>query len=118
MSATVSASNGAMEQIGAAAQQHQNRTNSSLRMQADGENQDQSQSVQSNGLEGDSVSLSQASMEMVSPRNEGQNGENLGDNQRNHQSQIEHNQPVSFSDQGTPVYANEQMYGQGINALI
>lgn len=118
MSEAISASNGVMEQIGAAAQQQQSRANLSMRMHTDGSNQDQSQSVQSNGLEGDSVSLSQASMEMVSPRNEGQNGENMGDNHRNHQSRIEHNQPVSFSDQGTPVYANEQINGQGINALI
>ncbi|MFO7802339.1 MAG: hypothetical protein R6V55_08610 [Desulfovermiculus sp.] len=118
MSAAISASNGAMEQIGAVAQQQQSRTNSSLRMHPDGANQDQSHSIQRNGLEGDSVSLSQASMEMLSPRNEGLNGENMGDNQRNHQRQIEQNQPVSFSDQGEPVYANEQMNGQGINALI
>jgi len=118
MSEAISASNGAMEQIGAAAQQQQSRSNSSLRMDTDGSNQDQSQSVHKNGLEGDSVSLSQASMEMVSPGNEGLNGENMADNQRNQQSRIEHNQPLSFSDQGTPVYANEQMHGQGINALI
>lgn len=114
MEATIRATNGAMEQIGSAAQQQQTKNTSSLRIETDWQGQGQTQGLQTNGESGDSVSLSEAALNMVSSGNESLNSENMGDD-RAQQALGEQNQPLGFPDleQSDETLQNEARTAEG-----